>query len=635
MNWCRSSLALTAGAVLSLATTSAALATDGVLILDSSVTGGALSIEAVTAAALPETVTVVNAATWGSMTTAQFAAYQAIVIGDPTCGFLDPVIAATTCTWGPAVNGNVLIIGTDPTFHQSQGGSQLIQSGLAFCAADPTKTGAYLCLSCAYGSALPGTAVPELEGLCLGCPSTCFTASGQLGCYNDSHIVAVSPALTGLTDAMLSNWSCSVHNVFDTWPSDFIPLAIAETAGPALPGGPYEFPDGTFGFPYIMARGDIAPIGDDCVNISNDKVACPEKDSDCYTYTFDITNKSGFDVKYVTLPVNPVGLPGVTLSPNVINLLLQDGSLLEDGETTTISIEICGGKPGDEICFEISLKTPDFVECCFQEICFVLPTCDCGQLLDQEFSEVSCDREGLATFTFCFTLENLSPFDAEHVIFIPFNDEGAVFVKDFFDLPPLVSGGSTPFCVTIEGAEPGEEFCFFVVLEHAGDECCCAFEKCITVPDCPPVDPTGACCFDTGELCLIITAAECESLGGTWLGPDTSCIKCDPIALPGACCVPGAPCFITSFPPDCTAVGGIWLGPFTTCADCPIPNGCEGDLNDDGIVNGIDLAILLGEWTGMGHYKPCPPTISADLDENCHVDGVDLAILLGVWGDCP
>jgi hypothetical protein len=55
-------------------------------ILASSVTGGASSLEATRAAALGfSPIDVVTDTTWASLTAAQFADYQLIVIGDPTC----------------------------------------------------------------------------------------------------------------------------------------------------------------------------------------------------------------------------------------------------------------------------------------------------------------------------------------------------------------------------------------------------------------------------------------------------------------------------------------------------------------------------------------------------------------------
>ena len=56
---------------------------------------------------------------------------------------------------------------------------------------------------------------------------------------------------------------------------------------------------------------------------------------------------------------------------------------------------------------------------------------------------------------------------------------------------------------------------------------------------------------------------------------------------------------------------------------------CLGDLNEDGIVGGADLALLLGGW------GPCDgATCIGDFDENGQVNGADLALLLGAWGPC-
>jgi hypothetical protein len=63
-----------------------------------------------------------------------------------------------------------------------------------------------------------------------------------------------------------------------------------------------------------------------------------------------------------------------------------------------------------------------------------------------------------------------------------------------------------------------------------------------------------------------------------------------------------------------------------------IPDECEqcpGDLFLDGVVDAMDLAIVLGAW-GACDVGPCP-----DQDGNCLIDAVDLAIVLGAWGPCP
>ena len=73
------------------------------LILGSTVSGGASSREATSAAGNGFTVTVVDNATWGAMTTAQFSDYQLIIIGDPTCSTLPPVVSQNAAALADAV----------------------------------------------------------------------------------------------------------------------------------------------------------------------------------------------------------------------------------------------------------------------------------------------------------------------------------------------------------------------------------------------------------------------------------------------------------------------------------------------------------------------------------------------------
>lgn len=221
------------------------------LVLAGTVTGGTSSIEASQALANGLTVDLVDGATWSTMTAADFASYRLIILGDPTCrGDLTGDIGAAitnASTWGPVINGNILITGTDPVFHAGQGGETLTRQSIDFALAQETKTGAYISLSCYFHGTDPGTPVPLLDGIGGGG----FTVTG-VGCYNDAHIVASHPALAGLSDATLSGWSCSVHEAFHTWPGALIPLAIALDFDSS-----YTASDGSQGPPYILAGGDI------------------------------------------------------------------------------------------------------------------------------------------------------------------------------------------------------------------------------------------------------------------------------------------------------------------------------------------------------------------------------------------
>lgn len=65
-------------------------------------------------------------------------------------------------------------------------------------------------------------------------------------------------------------------------------------------------------------------------------------------------------------------------------------------------------------------------------------------------------------------------------------------------------------------------------------------------------------------------------------------------------------------------------------AAVPAAAQCPGDCFDDGfsVVNGADLAMLLGRW---GEVGPSPADVNAD----GLVDGRDLSVVLGGWGPCP
>ena len=60
--------------------------------------------------------------------------------------------------------------------------------------------------------------------------------------------------------------------------------------------------------------------------------------------------------------------------------------------------------------------------------------------------------------------------------------------------------------------------------------------------------------------------------------------------------------------------------------ECP-PAGNPADLNDDGLVDGADLGLMLGAW-GLCTDDPC----LGDLTGDGQVDGADLGLVLGEWG---
>lgn len=83
---------------------------------------------------------------------------------------------------------------------------------------------------------------------------------------------------------------------------------------------------------------------------------------------------------------------------------------------------------------------------------------------------------------------------------------------------------------------------------------------------------------------------------------------------------------------NCVFVGEIGCGPGEKCdratGQCVQVNPCPWDLNDDGIVNVVDLLIVIGSW------GPCAGCL-ADFNLDGLVNVLDLLALIGNWGLCP
>jgi RHS repeat-associated protein len=230
-----------------------------VLILSTSVSGGTSSVEAQQAAALNLSVTVATPSTWDAMTESQFQSYSAIVIGDPSttsCASAVPSDALSTAgTWGPAINGNVAVLGTAPALG---GGATLVRDAIAYSAGgDGGTTGLYLSLNCEYSAASAGTAVPLLASVDGGG----FTVTGQgsacsQGTVNTWQALAYSQ-FNGLTSSNLGPWSspaCSVEETFNAWPAGLSGVAYDSAASPAT----FTASDGSTGQAYLVAGAKVS-----------------------------------------------------------------------------------------------------------------------------------------------------------------------------------------------------------------------------------------------------------------------------------------------------------------------------------------------------------------------------------------
>lgn len=132
-------------------------------------------------------------------------------------------------------------------------------------------------------------------------------------------------------------------------------------------------------------------------------------------------------------------------------------------------------------------------------------------------------------------------------------------------------------------------------------------------------DPLGACCT---TFCSEVTLSDCDAVGGTWGGANTTCEADTCVDPNGACCINNACYQLTE--ELCLSAGGSFGGDDSPCdADTCAPE-CPADVNGDGVVDGEDLAATLGNW-GQS---------TGDLTGDGVVDGQDLSVILGFWGPC-
>jgi polyhydroxybutyrate depolymerase len=160
---------------------------------------------------------------------------------------------------------------------------------------------------------------------------------------------------------------------------------------------------------------------------------------------------------------------------------------------------------------------------------------------------------------------------------------------------------------------------------HAGD---CAPENVIVC-----LDDSDGCDVYTTTLEFTASAGSLYviALGGfaiTDYGPATLTISGGDGGPPtGACCMAGSECSVMTALECGLLQSSTYFGDGSSCDDSDIScggSGCLGDYNGDLVINGSDLATLLGFWNLPG----------ADLDGDGNTNGADLSLLLGGWGPC-
>jgi len=229
----------------------------------------------------------------------------------------------------------------------------------------------------------------------------------------------------------------------------------------------------------------------------------------------------------------------------------------------------------------------------------------------------------------------------DHVIQAPDADLALVFLSEcvpHIDPIPVryLSEGELPFGIPIISCGWGmEEYACGGCLPPA--ECCQCGPTCCLAPVTNPgmrshrakacdtyVVAVGESFIRWGHVCDSMNPADCGAAqfdsGGPILIESLSCAgKIEVVAV------------------HQQADLGFHFGPFEGNPSFPIPAPCAADLSNDRVVDGIDLGILLANWSIPPGAPGCGGDAYCRSDLNCDtkVDGIDLGILLANWGQCP
>jgi hypothetical protein len=188
-----------------------------------------------------------------------------------------------------------------------------------------------------------------------------------------------------------------------------------------------------------------------------------------FLWTVSITNNSPYTADILILP-DPA------FAPNNVILL---ASPIAPGDKVILDIPISGAAPGEKFCFTATLGSIKGDECCTEEICIVLPDCDCF-----DYDEQIADLPGNGSFTVNLTMLNLEPFVAEWVTLAVSPSGAGTVTPSLVNIPSTPQYGSVtvgPVTVTT-AAPPGTTITLVVGLHAQTFHPCCFIEIPIVVP---------------------------------------------------------------------------------------------------------------------------------------------------------
>mgnify|MGYP001163512990 CR=1 FL=1 len=284
---------------------------------------------------------------------------------------------------------------------------------------------------------------------------------------------------------------------------------------PAPSGPPNKVPQ-SYVVPYVPGSGPSGPDfkgmgGDvetmktgDCARVVVEKVHCPTEDGGPFTVTLNITNLQSKPAAFYGVVPTPSGsLPtgATSIQPTPIGWL-PFSSVLSQGDSETVTLNLPGLSGGEFVCFNLTLLDEKFEECCTDTVCVDIPECECALVQDLK---VVCRQlaDGTWVYDLSITLENTSHLIGAPVTAygISFGPNVTAFSPNYIDLSgsPLNPGDIQTLNTTYTG--PSGTLCFKIALHDEGNiECCFLDEICIELPPCGG-EPSGPdCCILTPEL---------------------------------------------------------------------------------------------------------------------------------------